>query len=255
MELEMSQRFLGKTIVVTGGSTGIGLASAQAFLQEGAARVYITGRNTTTLVAAAAQLGPQSVAVAGDVANLADLEKLKLEIERRGDQLDVIFANAGVAETNVFGATAEAQFDRVFGINVKGLFFSVQTLSPLLRDGGAIVLTSSIAANKGSANFSLYSATKAAVRSFARTWANDLKGRGIRVNVVSPGATKTEILAGSNLTEEQKAGFAAFVQSTAPAGRMAVPEEIAGPVLFLASSDASYINGAELSVDGGLAQI
>ena len=251
----MSQRFLGKTIVVTGGSTGIGLASAQAFLQEGAARVYITGRNKTTLAAAAAQLGPQSVAIAGDVANLADLEKLKLEIESRGDQLDVIFANAGVAETNAFGATDEAQFDRIFGINVKGLFFSVQTLTPLLRDGGAIVLTASIVANKGMANFSLYNASKAAVRSFARTWANDLKARGIRVNAVSPGVTETPIFEGLGLTDEQKAGFFAYVQSTAPAGRVAAPAEIAGPVLFLASSDASYINGVELSVDGGFAQV
>ncbi len=252
----MSQRFLDKTIVVTGGSTGIGLASAQAFLREGAARVYITGRNQATLAEATERLGPQSVAVAGDVADLADLEKLKAKIESNGDRLDVLFANAGVAEFNAFGATSEAEFDKIFGINVKGLFFTAQTLLPLLRDGGAIVLTASIAGSTGMANLSLYNASKAAVRSFARTWANDLKGRGIRVNAVSPGVTETPILhKGLNLTAEQQAGFVAYVQSTAPAGRVASPEEIAAPVLFLASSDASYVNGAELSVDGGLAQV
>jgi NAD(P)-dependent dehydrogenase (short-subunit alcohol dehydrogenase family) len=251
----MSQRFQGKTIVVTGGSTGIGLASAQAFLNEGAARVYITGRNEATLAEAAAKLGPKSVAVAGDVANLSDLEKLKAKIEGAGDRLDVIFANAGVAETNALGETSEAQFDRIFGVNVKGLFFTTQTLLPLLRDGGAIVLTASIAGSTGFAGFSLYNATKAAVRSFARTWSNDLKGRGIRVNAVSPGVTETPIIHGLKLTEEQIAGFIAHVQATAPSGRVASPEEIAAPVLFLASSDASYVNGAELSVDGGLAQV
>lgn len=252
----MSQRFQGKTIVVTGGSTGIGLASAQAFLNEGAARVYITGRSETTLAEAAAKLGPNAAPVAGDVANLADLVKLKAEIEANGDQLDVIFANAGVAEYNTFGATSEAEFDKIFGINVRGLFFTAQTLLPLLRDNGAIVLTASIVAHKGTENLSLYNASKAAVRSFARTWANDLKGRGIRVNAVSPGVTETPIFRnGLKLTAEQQAGFVAYLKSSAPAGRAASPEEIAAAVLFLASSDASYVNGAELSVDGGLAQV
>jgi len=252
----MSNRFSNKVALVTGGSTGIGFATAEAFLREGAARVYITGRSQDSLATAAATLGAKAVPVRGDVASLADLDWLKKQVESDGEKLDVIFANAGVAEYNTFGTTSEAEFDRIIGINVKGVFFTVQTLLPVLRDGGAIVLTSSIVSAKGMPNLSLYNASKAAVRSFARTWANDLKERGIRVNAVSPGVTETPIFVnGLKLTQEQQEGFAAYVKESAPLGRVAVPAEIASAVLFLASDDASYVTGVELSVDGGLAQV
>ena len=190
----MSAQFINQVAVVTGGSTGIGFAIAKALLENGAKRVYITGRTTKSLHQAAELLGENAIAVVSDVAVAADLQQLKTEIEKQGDRVDVLFANAGIAEKNHLGNTTELEFAKTFDINVKGVFFTVQTLLPLLKDGSSIVLTASIVANKGMEEFSLYSASKAAVRSFARSWANDLKGRKIRVNASSPGFTRTPIM-------------------------------------------------------------
>ncbi|HEY0063424.1 MAG TPA: SDR family oxidoreductase [Telluria sp.] len=252
----MSNKFTNQVAVVTGGSTGIGLAIAQALLVDGAKRVYITGRSAKSLDHALTTLGAGAVAVVSDVSSLSDLEKLKAEIEQRGDKLDAVFANAGIAEKNQFGETTEAELDKTFDINVKGVFFTVQTLLPLLKDGGAVVLTASIVANKGMENLSIYSASKAAVRSFARSWANDLKGRKIRVNTLSPGMTRTPIMEnGLKMNAEQIAGLADFAKVAIPLGYVAQPEEIASAALFLASPAAKYINGVELTVDGGFSQI
>ena len=242
--------------LVTGGSSGIGLASARALLAQGARRVYITGRDGDRLAGAAHALGERAVAIAADVAQPAQLERVREAIGARGDRLDVLFANAGVAHNNLLGETGEAQFDAIFDTNVRGVFFTVQTMLPLLKDGASIVLNASVAGNKGMANLSVYSASKAAVRAFARAWATDLKPRGIRVNTVSPGVTETPILArGLGMDAAAIAGVQGYLAMAAPAGRMAQPEEIANAVLFLASAAASYINGVELSVDGGLAQV
>jgi NAD(P)-dependent dehydrogenase (short-subunit alcohol dehydrogenase family) len=252
----MSNNFENQVAVVTGGSTGIGLAIAKAFLEQGARRVYVTGRSARNLDQAVTALGPGAVAVVSDVSSLDDLAKLKAEIEQRGDQLDAVFANAGIAEKNQFGVTTEAEHDRTFDINVKGVFFTVQTLLPLLKDGGSVVLTASIVANKGMENLSLYSASKAAVRSFARSWANDLKARKIRVNTLSPGLTRTPIMEnGLKLSAEEIAGLADYAKQVIPLGYMAQPAEIASAALFLASPAAQYINGIELTVDGGMTQI
>jgi len=252
----MSNRFMNQVAVVTGGSTGIGLAIAKAVLAEGARRVYITGRTVKTLGEAAASLGDRAVDVVSDVADLSDLQKLKNEIEKRGDRLDVVFANAGIAQNNHFGETTEAEFAKTFDINVKGMFFTVQTLLPLLKDSASVVLTASIVANKGMENLSLYNASKAAVRSFARSWANDLKARKIRVNALSPGLTRTPIQEnGLKMDEAQIAALHDFAADAVPLGYVAQPDEIATAALFLASSDARYVNGIELTVDGGFSQI
>ncbi|MDR3496650.1 MAG: SDR family oxidoreductase [Ancalomicrobiaceae bacterium] len=248
-------RFQDQIIAVTGGSTGIGYSAAEAFIAEGASRVYITGRTAGTLQTAASQLGNRAVAVVADVGTSAGRQALKAAIEANGDRLDVLFANAGIAEFRGFAETDEALFDRVFDINVKGVYFTIHTLLPLIRDGGSIVLTGSISGYTGMANTSVYSASKAAVRSFARTLASDLKARKIRVNTLSPGATLTPIFGKVSLSEAEVAGFQAMLETRAPAGRIGQPEEIADAALFLASSGASYINGVELSVDGGLAQV
>ena len=252
----MSEKFLNKVAVVTGGSTGIGFAIVQALLAEGARRVYVTGRTAQSLDKAVAELGDRAVAVVSDVASLADLQKLKSAIEGQGDRLDAIFANAGICEKNRIGDTSEADFDKTFDINVKGVFFTVQTLLPLLRDGGSAVLTSSICSSNGMEELSLYNASKAAVRSFARTWANDLKGRKIRVNAISPGFTRTPLMEnGLKMDESQVDALKEFAAQTVPLGYMAQPEEIATAALFLASDDAKYVNGVELTVDGGYSQI
>ncbi|PHV02095.1 oxidoreductase [Iodobacter sp. BJB302] len=254
--MNSAQPFHNKTILVTGASSGIGLASAQAFWAHGAKRVYITGRDANKLASAVSVLGQNAVGVVADVADLAQIEQLKTTIAEHGDTLDVIFANAGVAHNNSLGTTHETSFNSIFDTNVRGVFFTVQTLLPLLNHGGNIVLNASVAAQKGMPNLSLYSASKAAVRSFARSWANDLKGRKIRVNAISPGVTRTPIMEnGLKMNDEQIAQFSAYLADAAPAGRMAQPDEIAAAVLFLASAAASYVNGIELSADGGLTQI
>ncbi len=248
--------FEGKTALVTGGSSGIGFASAQALLAHGAARVYIVARDADRVASAAHALGERAVGVAADVASAADLARLKASIEERGDRLDVLFANAGVAHANAFGATSEAEFDTLFDINVRGVFFSVQSMLTLLNDGASVVLNASVAGIKGMPNLSLYSASKAAVRSFARTWAVDLKPRAIRVNTISPGVTRTPILAGGlGMDAEAIAALDGYLAGATPTGRMAEPEQIASVVLFLASPGSSHVNGIELCVDGGLAQI
>lgn len=252
----MSDKFLNKVAVVTGGSTGIGFSIAQALLAEGASRVYVTARTAHSLNKAVAELGDRAVAVVSDVASLSDLQKLKSEIERQGDKLDAIFANAGICEKNHFGETSEEDFDKTFDINVKGVFFTVQTLLPLLANGGSVVLTSSICSSNGMEELSLYNASKAAVRSFARTWANDLKGRKIRVNAIGPGFTRTPLMEnGLKMDDTQIDSLREFAAQTVPLGYMAQPEEIATAALFLASNDAKYVNGVELIVDGGYSQI
>jgi NAD(P)-dependent dehydrogenase (short-subunit alcohol dehydrogenase family) len=244
----------GKVAVVTGGTSGIGLATAQQFVAEGA-YVFVTGRRQGELDAAVKQIGKNVTGVQGDVSNLADLDRLYATVKQQKGRIDILFANAGGGEFAPLGAITEAHFDKTFSINVKGLLFTVQKALPLFQDGGSIILNASIAGSKGLAAFSVYSATKAAVRSFARSWTVDLKDRKIRVNAVSPGPIDTPILNTLAQTEKQveqiKAGFASGV----PMGRMGRPDEIAKAVSFLASDDSSYIAGAELFVDGGMAQI
>lgn len=252
----MSGKFNDQVAVITGASTGIGFAIAQGLIAEGAKRVYITGRSSVTLEAAAAQLGEKAVAVVADVAEQADLDALKALVEQQDGQLDAVFANAGLCEKNPVGETTEAMYYNMFDVNVKGVFFSVQTLLPLLRDGASITLTASICANNGMEGLSLYNASKSAVRSFARTWANELKGRKIRANALSPGFTRTPLMDnGLKMDESQIDALKQHVAQITPLGYMAQPAEIASAALFLASADAGYVNGVELTVDGGLSQI
>lgn len=250
----MAGQFQDKVVVVTGGNSGIGLATAEAFLAEGAF-VVITGRRQDALDAAVARLGGRVTAVQADVSKLADIDKLYDAVQRKHDHIDVLFANAGGGDFAPLGAITEEHFDRIFNANVKGVVFTVQKALPLLRDGGAIVLTSSITGIKGTPAFSVYSATKAAVRNFARSWILDLKDRHIRVNVVSPGLTETpglnDLFGGGQSAEDVKT----YLTTQIPAGRVGQPSEIAKAVLFLASDAASFVNGAELFVDGGQAQI
>ena len=244
----------GKIAVITGGSTGIGLAAAKLFVREGA-YVFITGRREAELAAAKKQIGKNVTAIQGDVSNLDDLDRLFVQIKKEKGNIDIVFANAGVARYAPLGAITEDFFDSIFDINVKGVLFTVQKSLPLLRDGGSIILNASIVATKGLSSNSVYSATKAAVRSFARTWTTDLKDRRIRVNAISPGPIDTpglsELLASSETGEQRKK----MISTTVPLGRFGRPEEIAKAVVFLASDDASYITGIELFVDGGFAQI
>ena len=244
----------GKIALVTGGSSGIGLATARRFAEEGAF-VYITGRREAELAEAARAIGRNVTAVQGDVANLADLDRLFAQIGHEKGRLDIVFANAGTAKYAPLDGITEELFDSLFDINVKGLVFTVQKALPLMREGASIVLNASIVASKGLAANSIYSATKAAVRSFARTWTTDLKQRGIRVNAVSPGSIQTPgldgLLASSPVGEERRKMIATAV----PLGRLGLPEEIAKAVVFLASDDSSYVAGIELFVDGGFAQV
>jgi len=250
----MSKKFAGKIGVVTGGSTGMGLATAKRFVEEGMDHVFITGRRRDSLEAAASEIGKNVTAVQGDVANLSDLDRLYETVKKYRRPLDIIFANAGLAKLASFGAVDEEFFDLHFDANVKGLFVSVQKGLPMMKDGGSIILNGSIADIKGFPAMSVYSATKAAVRSFARTWTNDLRGRGIRVNVISPGHIDTPIMEslqqGEALMRMKKE-----MENNVPLGRLGDPDEIAKAVSFLASDEASYVSGAELYVDGGVAQI
>ena len=244
----------GKVAVITGGNSGIGLATAQQFVSDGA-YVFITGRRQSELDSAVKQIGKNNVtAVQGDVSNLADLDRLYATVKEQKGQINVLFANAGTIGAAPLGEISEEHFDKTFGINVKGLLFTVQKALPLFQDGGSIILNASVAASKGIEATSVYSATKAAIRSFARTWTADLKQRKIRVNTISPGRIDTPIFNGV-LNEEQTKQFNATVVANVPLGRMGNPDEVAKAASFLASDDSSYITGTELSIDGGLAQI
>ena len=244
----------GKIALVTGGTSGIGLATAKQFVNEGA-YVFITGRREAELAAAVKEIGRNVTGVQGDVSNLGDLDRLFAQIKQEKGRLDVVFANAGVAKYAPIGKITEELFDAIFNTNVRGLLFTVQKALPLLTDGASIVLTASIVGSKGLAANSVYSATKAAVRSFARTWTTDLKDRHIRVNAVSPGSIDTpglRELLGSSETGQQRLKM---VSTSIPLGRLGKPDEIAKAVAFLASDDACYITGTELFVDGGFAQV
>jgi NAD(P)-dependent dehydrogenase (short-subunit alcohol dehydrogenase family) len=244
----------GKVALITGGNSGIGLATAKQFVNE-SAYVFITGRREAELAAAEKQIGKNVTAIQGDVSNLDDLDRLFAQIKKEKGKIDIVFANAGVATYAPFGEITEDHYDSIFNINVKGLLFTVQKALPLLPDGASIILNASIVASKGFSSNSVYSATKAAVRSFARTWTTDLKDRRIRVNAISPGPIDTpglsDLLASSETGEQRKK----MISNTVPLGRFGRPEEIAKAVVFLASDDASYISGIELFVDGGIAQV
>jgi len=250
----MSGKLEGKIALVTGGNSGIGLATAQRFVKEGA-YVYITGRRQPELDQAVKIIGANVTAVRGDASNLADLDKLYAQIKQEKGRLDIVFANAGLGHLAPLGSITEEQYDQTFNVNVKGLLFTVQKALPLIPNGGSIILNASIVSMKGMAAFSVYSATKAAVRSFARTWTTDLKDRKIRVNVVSPGPIQTPGVDGIAQTEEQRQGLYAQLTSMVPLGRIGDPDEIAKAVVFPASNDASFVAGIELFVDGGAAQV
>lgn len=250
----MSKKLEGKIALVTGGSTGIGLATAKRFVAEGAF-VFITGRRQEELDKAVQSIGSNVVAVQGDAGSMAHLDELFARIKREKGHLDIIFANAGGGAFAPLGSITEEQYASTFDRDVKGLIFTVQKALPLLPDGASIILNASTTTVKGVPAFSVYSASKAAVRSFARTWTVDLKERKIRVNAISPGATETPGWLDLAQTEEQKKAMFAEVIATVPLGRTAQPDEIAKAVTFLASDDASFISGIELFVDGGAAQV
>lgn len=242
-------RLAGKTAVVTGGGSGIGLASARRFIEEGAF-VYIFGRRQKVLDAALATLGNSARAVSGSVSDPADLDRLFATVKEERGGLDILFANAGTGAFAALGAITPEHYDQTFDVNVKGLLFTVQKGLPLMKAGGSIILTGSTTGEMGSAQFSVYSATKAAVRNFARSWAQDLRGTGIRVNVLSPGPTRTDLA----LDVVGEDAFEALGAST-PIGRLGDPAETAAAAAFLASGDSSFMTGSEMFVDGGLAQI
>jgi NAD(P)-dependent dehydrogenase (short-subunit alcohol dehydrogenase family) len=240
----------GKTALITGGNSGIGLATANQFVNEGA-YVFITGRRDPELAAAVKEIGRNVTGVQGDVSNLGDLDRLFEQIKQEKGKLDIVFANAGASRLAPLGKITEEHYDSVFNSNVKGLLFTVQKALPLLPDGASIILNASIVASKGLPEWSVYSATKAAVRSFARTWTTDLKDRRIRVNAVSPGFTDTPAWHSTEAGEQRLK----TISNSIPLARVGTPDDIAKAVVFLASDDSSYITGAELFVDGGFAQV
>jgi NAD(P)-dependent dehydrogenase (short-subunit alcohol dehydrogenase family) len=242
-----TKKLHGKIAVITGGTTGIGLATAKLFVKQGA-YVFITGRRQKELDEAVKAIGRNVTGVQGDISKLTDLDRLYEAVKSRG-RIDVVFANAGVAEFAALGKITEEHFDRLFGINVKGTLFTVQKALPLMNDGGSIILNGSVASVKGTAAFGVYGATKAALRSFVRTWTSDLKDRHIRSNVISPGPTDTPVI------DRQPADAIARIVFTIPMGRMAKSDEIAKAASFLASDDSSFITGIDLFVDGGRGQI
>jgi NAD(P)-dependent dehydrogenase (short-subunit alcohol dehydrogenase family) len=245
----MTGKLAGKVAVVTGGSAGIGLGIAEHFAAEGA-RVFITGRHRAELDKAVATIGGNAAAIQGDTTNLADLDRVYATVETQAGQIDVLAANAGVYEFAALGEITEEHFDRTFNTNVRGLLFAVQKALPLLTIGSSVILTGSMVSIKGFPACSVYNASKAAIRSFARGWIVDLKGRDIRVNVLSPGYTATPGLS-HFMTDEQKAEVVASV----PLGRIGTPDDLGKAAVFLASDDSAYVNGVELFVDGGAAQI
>jgi NAD(P)-dependent dehydrogenase (short-subunit alcohol dehydrogenase family) len=244
----------GKIALVTGGNSGIGLATARQFVNEGAS-VFITGRRQSQLAEAVKEIGPNATSVQADVSNLEELDRLFAQIKQGIGKLDIVFANAGVAKYSRLGEITEDLYDEIFNINVKGMLFTVQKALPLMPDGASVILTSSIVGSKGLTANSVYAATKAVARSFARTWTTDLKHRRIRVNAISPGSIDTpglsDLLASSAAGEERRKMIAAAT----PLGRFGTSGEIAKAAVFLASDDASYITGIELFVDGGFAQV
>lgn len=249
----MNKQLDGKIALVTGGTSGIGLATAQVLAAQGA-QVFITGRRQAELDAAVDAIGAAATGIRADASKLAELDAVYAQIAKQAGRLDILFANAGGGDMQPLGAISEEHFDRIFGTNVRGVVFTVQKALPLLVDGASIVLTGSTTSVKGTASFSVYSASKAAVRNFARSWALDLKDRGIRVNVVSPGPVRTPGL-GELVPDEHRQGLFDALAAQVPLGRLGEPEEIGKVVAFLGSDAASFINGAELFVDGGMAQI
>ena len=251
----MNGKLEGKVAVVTGGTTGIGLATATRFAAEGA-QVFVTGRRQVELDAAVAAIGQKATGIQADSANFGDLNRLYARVRAEAGRIDVLFVNAGGGSMLPLGSITEEQYDDTFGRNVKGVLFTVQKALPLLGDGASVILTASNVSIKGTPAFSVYGASKAAVRSFARSWTLDLKSRGIRVNVISPGPIKTPGLvglAGPDATQQQ--GMLDYMASTVPLGRVGDPDEVAGAAVFLASADSSFIAGIELFIDGGQAQI
>src|SRR3989441_213050 len=254
MKEKCMEKLGGKVALITGGNSGIGLATAKLFVNEGA-YVFITGRRDPELAAAVKEIGRNVTGVQGDVSNLDALDRLFAQIKRDKGTLDIVFANAGAAVYAALGKITEEHYDSIFNINVKGLLFTVQKALPLVPDGGSIILNASIVASKGLPANSVYSATKAAVRSFARTWTTDLKDRRIRVNAVSPGPIETPGLKNLVASAGADAQRCQMLANTVPLGRLGTPNEIAKAVVFLASDDSSYITGTELFVDGGMAQV
>jgi len=248
------RRLEGKAAVITGGNSGIGLASAKRLHEEGA-RILITGRNAKTLDAAVSAIGTGTLAVQADVAKLDGIEQLFSVVATKFGKIDVLFANAGIAKFAPYADSPEPLFDELFATNVKGVYFTLQKSLPHLNDGASVILNTSVVASKGTDNMGIYAATKAAVRSFARTAATELQSRNIRVNAVAPGPIATPIFGRSGLTQEQIEGFKAGIATRVPMRRIGRPEEIASAVAFLASDDASYITGIELNVDGGIANL
>lgn len=251
----MTRQFENKVVVVTGGTSGIGLATAKRFADQGAS-VFVTGRRQEELDKAVRTIGPRATGVRADMSKLSDIDKLYDAVQQNHSHIDVLFANAGGGSMLPLGAITEEQYDSTFGSNVKGVIFTVQKALPLLRDGASVILTGSVTGSTGTAAFSIYSASKAAVRNLARSWTLDLKERGIRVNVVSPGPIRTPglvELAGNDAAQQQ--GLLDYMASQVPLGRVGEVDEIAKAVTFLASPDANFIAGTELFVDGGLAQI
>jgi NAD(P)-dependent dehydrogenase (short-subunit alcohol dehydrogenase family) len=244
----------GKVAVVTGGNSGIGFATAKRFVDEGA-YVFITGRRQKELDEAVKKIGRNVSGVHGDVSKGEDLDRLYATVKKEKGRVDIVFANAGGGEMAPLGNITESQFDKTFGSNVKGVLFTVQKALPLMREGGSIILNASIVSSKGMPGMSVYSATKAAVRSFARSWTMDLKDRKIRVNTVSPGPIETPGIDGLAKTPEERAQFRARLASIVPMGRLGMPDEIAKAAAFLASEESSFITGIELFVDGGAAQV
>jgi len=248
------KRLEGKIAVITGGNSGIGLATAQRFVKEGA-YVFITGRRQSELDAAVRQIGENVTGVQGDVSNLSDLDRLYDTVKQQKGRIDILFANAGIIGLLPLGSITEPHFDKIFNINIKGLLFTVQKALQLFEEGGTIILNASINGSKAFEGSSVYSATKAALRSFARTWTVDLKYRKIRVNAVSPGPIDTPIIGTVVESEEQAERVKRTLVGTVPLGRMGNPDEVAKAVSFLASDDSSFVTGIELFVDGGSAQI
>ena len=238
----------GKVAVITGATSGMGLATAKLFVDEGA-YVFITGRRQEQLEAAVQEIGRNVTGVRGDVANLADLDRLYATVKSLQGHIDILYASAGIGEFASIGEITEQHFDSIVGVNMRGTLFTVQKALPLMKDGGSILLTGSIASIKGFPAFGVYNATKAAVRSFARTWLNDLKSRNIRVNVLSPGPVETGVF--DQIPKDAKDYFVSLI----PRGTIGQPREIATAALFLAANDSSFVNGIELFVDGGTAQI